>query len=152
MKNYSVYLAYLQKPVVLTVIAVAAVILIGGGFLIYSNSKASKNVPGQTNPKLVQEEVKKLVAEVGKLIDLPAGEDPTIATVTDISKLKDQPFFRNAKNGDKVLIYSKAKKAILYDPNNHKVIDIAPINVGTSSAQTTPESSASAKPKPKSTP
>jgi len=80
--------------------------------------------------------VKKLVLEVGKLIELPIGEDPTVATVTDITKLKDQPFFAKAKNGDKVLIYTNARKAILYDPQAKKVIDIAPINIGSPSAQT----------------
>ncbi len=80
--------------------------------------------------------MKKLVLEVGKLIELPIGEDPTVATVTDITKLKDQPFFAKAKNGDKVLIYTNARKAILYDPQAKKVIDIAPINIGSPSAQT----------------
>lgn len=90
-----------------------------------------------TLQKAAQEEVKRLVAEVGKIIELPANEDPTVATITDIEKLKDQPFFKNAKNGDKVLIYTNSKKAILYDPIAHKVIDVAPVNIGSSSAQQT---------------
>lgn len=103
-------------------------VLAGGGFYFYSqNQKSVANNP--------QAEVKKLVSEVGKLVDLPKGEDPTVATVTDISKLQGQAFFARAKNGDKVLIYSNAKKAILYDPQAKKVIDIAPINVGSPSAQ-----------------
>ena len=109
------------------------VVLGGGGYFYYQSTKAQK----QANPQQVaQEEVKKIVAEVGKLIDLPSGEDPTVATVTDISKLKDQPFFQKAKNGNKVLIYTNARKAILYDPQAKKVIDVAPINIGTQSAQT----------------
>ena len=42
-------------------------------------------------------EVKALVERVGKLIKLPEGEEPTIATVTDLEKLKNQPFFAKAK-------------------------------------------------------
>ncbi len=75
------------------------------------------------------------LAEVGKLIELPAGENPTIATISDITKFAGQPFFQKAKNGDKVLIYTNAKKAILYDPVAHRIIDVAPINTGTSSAK-----------------
>lgn len=71
-----------------------------------------------------------LVAKVGKLILLPTGEDPTIMTVTDKEKLSGQDFFIYAKNGDRVLIYEKAKKAFLYDPDADKVIEVGPIVMG----------------------
>lgn len=105
--------------------ALVILAFLGGGYFYYQSLAQVKGA----------DEVKKLVLEVGKLIDLPTGEDPTVATVTDISKLKDQPFFQKAKNGDKVLIYTQAKKAILYDPKIKKVIDVAPLNIGTQSAQ-----------------
>lgn len=75
------------------------------------------------------EEVQDLVKAVGKLIVLPEGEEPTVASVTDPEKLKDQPFFQNAKAGDKVLIYTKARKAYLYDPQKNKLIEVAPLTV-----------------------
>ena len=62
------------------------------------------------------QEVQDVLAAVAKLMILPDGETPTVASVTDADKLKDQPFFTSAQNGDKVLIYSGAKKAILYRP------------------------------------
>lgn len=84
-----------------------------------------------TNPtQYAQDEVKATVAEVGKLMALPDSETPTVATVNDIEKLKNQPFFTNAENGDKVLIYTNAKKAILYRPTAKKIIDVAPITLG----------------------
>lgn len=70
-----------------------------------------------------------IIEKVGKLIVLPQGEIPTLATVSDPSQLQNQPFFRSAKKGDIVLVYINAKKAILYDPVANKVIDIAPLNV-----------------------
>lgn len=118
----------LAVPIAVLVLAVIA----GSGYYLYSQNQK----PPVQNPASTREETKGLVAEVGKLIDLPKDEDPTVATVTDISKLSDQPFFQKAKNGDKVLIYTNAKKAILYDPNAKKVLDVAPINIGTQSAQT----------------
>jgi len=121
--------------VILTLIGMGA-----AGYFYFQFQKTSKELQTiKTDPntvqKAAQEEVKRLIMEVGKLIDLPVGEDPTVATITDIDKLKSQDFFKNAKNGDKVIIYTNAKKAILYDPSAHKIIDVAPVNIGTPSAQ-----------------
>lgn len=80
--------------------------------------------------KAAQAEVKSLVNKVGKLVVLPADETPTLATVADPEALKDQTFFVGAQQGDKVLIYTNAKKAILYSVSLNKVITIAPLNVG----------------------
>jgi len=53
---------------------------------------------------------------------------PTIATVTDPSQLIGQSFFQHAATGDKVLIYTESKQAILYRPLTDKIIEIAPIS------------------------
>ncbi len=85
------------------------------------------------NPnELVGEEVKNLVALVGNLMVLPTDEDPTVATISDITRLQNQPFFTNAQNGDKVLIYTNARKAILYRPGTDKIIEVAPLTLGAS--------------------
>lgn len=81
-----------------------------------------------------QESAKAIVTAVGTLMVLPNDEDPTIATVTDKDKIKNQPFFANALNGDKVLIYTKAKKAILYRPTINKIIEVGPIAIGSQDA------------------
>ncbi len=95
-----------------------------GGYLYFQSHQAIKPVKDID-----------FVAEVGRLIELPTGENPTIYTIADITKFKDQLFFQKAKNGDKVLIYTNAKKAILYDPQAKKVIDVVPVNIGSPSAQ-----------------
>lgn len=82
-----------------------------------------------TIDKLSQAEIKSLVEKVGKIAVLPEGEIPTIATVSDPEALKDQAFFADAKKGDKVLIYSNAKKAFLYSPSQDKIVNIDPLNI-----------------------
>lgn len=83
--------------------------------------------------KTKQEDPKVLVARVAKHILLPPGEDPTVMTVTDKEKLSGQLFFANAKNGDRVLVYEKAKKAFLYDPVADMVIEVGPVLSATTS-------------------
>ena len=84
-----------------------------------------------------QQQIKDLVDKVDKLIVLPQNETPSVATVTDLSKLKDQPFFANAKIGDEVLVYTNAKKAILYDPVLNKIVEVAPLTTQTQAATPT---------------
>jgi len=82
----------------------------------------------KANPNLeAQRETESLVASLSKLMELPADETPTIATIADKDKLKDQPFFAKAENGDKLLAYTKAMQAILYRPSTNKIINVAPI-------------------------
>ena len=114
--------------------------LISTGFAVYYYREYSKAIipPEQAN----KEEVASLVAEVGKLITLPVGETPTLATVSDPKALSNQAFFANSKVGDKVLIYTNAKKAILYRPSEHKIIEVAPVNLNNTQEQpNTPTSS-----------
>lgn len=82
----------------------------------------------KVNPNLeAQKETASLVMVVGKLMELPGDETPTVATIQDKDKLKDQSFFAKAENGDKLLAYTKAMQAILYRPSINKIINVAPI-------------------------
>ena len=72
-------------------------------------------------------EIESLITKISRHIMLPPGEEPTVATVSDPAKLKDQAFFANAQVGDKVLIYTKARKAYLYDPEGDLLLEVAPI-------------------------
>ncbi len=81
--------------------------------------------------RVVALESYEVVEAVGKLIELPEGEVPTVATVTQESKLLDQPFFVAAETGDKVLFYPQARKALLYRPSNNKLIEVTSLVVTT---------------------
>lgn len=117
--------------VVVPVVAIVAIVAAG---YFYSQVRTLKQNPQAA----AQQEVQALVAKVGRLLVLPADEVPTVATVSDPEALKDQPFFASATQGDKVLIYTTAKKAVLYSVSLNKVIDVAPLNIGTQKAVTPP--------------
>ncbi|OGK57547.1 hypothetical protein A3I50_05255 [Candidatus Roizmanbacteria bacterium RIFCSPLOWO2_02_FULL_37_9] len=90
-----------------------------------------------------QYDVRALVAKVGKLIKLPSGELPTIATITDLEKIKQEPFFAKAKVGDKVLLYMQAKKAFLYDPVNNLIVEVGPLTLPSGIPTPTPSTESS---------
>ena len=94
----------------------------------------------RNNPQVSQEAQKNRAAEikakVAKLISVPADETPTLASVTDKEKLKDQPFFKDAQDGDQILIFPQAKKAIIYRESENRLINVGPIAI-TSDSKTT---------------
>lgn len=100
-----------------------------------------------TAQQVADEEIKSLLAKVGQLIVLPTDEQPGVSTVTDIDKLKDQDFFKNGKNGDRLIVYTQAKKAILYDPTANRIVEVAPVQPEPN-AQETPSTTLSASPAP----
>jgi len=119
-----------QKIFNIVIIIVALVAVALGGYFYYQ----LKTI--KTNPQTVaKEEVETLISKVSKLYLLPIGEDPTVATVSDPEALKNQSFFTQSEKGDKVLIYTKIGKAILYRPSIDKIIETAPINNKTDNTQ-----------------
>lgn len=135
---------FLKARTILLIVAVLIFLAVVGGLVKVvqdkNDLKKQVNTLSQAQKNDAADEAKQLSAEVGKLIELPSDEVPTIATVVDVEKVKSQPFFTNAQNGDKVLLYAKTSKAILYRPSAKKIIEVAPINLGdtqTSSGTTT---------------
>ena len=109
-------------------IALAAVVASGYFYTQYQDARREADL-AKNIPTAGDKELESIVEKVGKLVILPDGETPTLATVTDKERLSNQPFYKNAQNGDKVLIYTKAKKAFLYRPSINKIIEIAPVTV-----------------------
>lgn len=122
----------------------ALVLIAGAAYFVYDYTQLKKERDKLSDPQAAaQEATQKLVNEVGAIVQLPEGETPTVATVSDASKLQNQAFFAKAENGDKVLIYTQARRAILYRPSTGKVIEVAPINLGTSNQNQNSDNSGS---------
>lgn len=108
---------------IVTILLVVAVFL---SIFFFMQYRSSLKNPDAMN----KEKIESLVAKVEKLIDLPQGELPTLAEITSIENLKDQPFFAKAKVGDQVLLYTVARKAYLYDPVANVIVEVASVNLG----------------------
>ncbi len=121
------------------IISLAILLLAALGTTYYFYQKSHSVVS-----KDPQKELDQTIKMIGKHLVLPDNEVPTMATVSDPEKLRDQPFFIKAKKGDKVLIYADSQKAILYDPVADRIVEVAPINASTATqaqnAQSVPAS------------
>jgi hypothetical protein len=102
------------KGVILVLIVLA---LAYGAYSWYESSK--KPVDAQSASVA---EAEQLVTELSQFMELPK-ETPGLATIVDQEKLANEPFFANAQNGDKLLVFLQAHKVILYRPSEHKVIE-----------------------------
>jgi hypothetical protein len=123
-----------MKPFLYIGIIAVFVVLAGApSYYFYHKYQTLQQEVGTSQKK---DDVVALMARVGKHILLPTSETPTVMTVTDKEKLSGQLFFANAKNGDKVLVYEKAKKAFLYDPDADKIIEVGPIVLTASTSAT----------------
>lgn len=122
-------LAKIMKIKAIKITAAVFVIFVIGGlsvssFYFYQQYKKTSAKQAQTDTR---DELTKLTDEIKSFMLLP-DEVPTLATVTDVEQAKSQPFFAKALNGDKVLIYINAKKAILYRPSEKKIIEVANVS------------------------
>ena len=75
-------------------------------------------------PKTPQ--TKEILRKLSVFMILP-NETPIFATVQNTDSLAENPFYKNARVGDKVLIFKNAQKALLYRPSTDKIIDFTTI-------------------------
>lgn len=109
-----------KKSLIIT--GILGVILLGGLVAWYEYNL-------QQDPAIIYtKKLKTLTNQIGKYMTLPKDEDPISATVTDTKVLPHEIFFKNARNGDKILMYKKHKIAILYRPLTDQVITQAKLD------------------------
>lgn len=117
-----------NRKVILGALVVVLVGGIGLGIALKNNSQFK---PNKTTTLTTQEQQKKktdaMIATVDRQIALPKDEEPVLATVSDREQLQGQDFFKDAQNGDKILMYKKNKKAFLYRPSTKQVLAQAPL-------------------------
>ncbi len=119
MKNF---FRSLNATVLLSIVSGVAVLAIGFAIYLYGQYSFARQQLAKTGTGSPVE-IQTLVQTISGFMELPESEVPTLATVSDVAKLPAIPFFAKAKIGDKVLIYQKSAKAILYRPSTKKIID-----------------------------
>lgn len=110
-----------------TLLVVAAI-----GFDMYRKS-------GDVTPPTAeqQEQAAAVLAKVGKLIELPTEPAPALAMIADVEWLRKQnPFYNRAMNGDFLIVTQT--RAIIYDPEENKIIDVVPVQLQQASSSSQP--------------
>ncbi|GEM_PF-270005 len=107
-----------NKKVIAVSVFIAAFPILFFLSLSYKRYYDSKNLSPMLN-----NDVDRLIAEISEIMQIPEDEKPQIGTVVNVKELKEKKFFAEAKEGDKVLIFTKAKKVILYRPSIKKIIN-----------------------------
>ena len=134
----------ISGKVALIIMVIVAVAALGGCAWLYVKYTAVKQQASALatpagQQEIAKKEVQALLDKIGKLIVLPAGEEPTVATITDADALKkEQQFYQDASNGDKVVIYVQAKKAIIYNEAKNILVNVGPIFVNEPASTTPP--------------
>jgi hypothetical protein len=133
-----------KKIIFRVLFAVILFFSIGAACYFYLQTVQLKKTPSD----VAASQLKDTLAKVSRLILLPEGETPTIASVSDPSLLKTQSFFDKSQKGDQVLIYSNAKEAILYRPSTNMIINVASVNIGSNPPATNDNTPATNAPPP----
>ncbi len=113
-----------NKLVLLAAAALVVLLASVAGFFFWKWQalKSDANVSAQQSSQ-------RIIEKVGQLFALPTGEEPTVALIQDKEKLQSQDFFKNARNGDYLLMYSKSKIALIYREKDDKLINVGPIAI-----------------------
>jgi hypothetical protein len=102
------------------------------GWSYYRYSQTSKQLEALIDPNVKTEldkaQTQALLEKIGRLIVIPKNEEPVVATINDIEALaNEQNFYRDAENGQKLVIFYGVQKAIIYDEATNKLINVGPV-------------------------
>lgn len=72
-----------------------------------------------------------ILTDFGAIYEIPPDEVPTIIAITDANKLRESEpeFYANAKNGDKLIVFTTKKLAFIFRQEEKKIINTAPVQL-----------------------
>lgn len=118
---------------ILALLIIIVIVLLG--FAIFKKFNPSVKIP---EGQLSEKEIKVLVNKVSKLINVPE-ETPVIATIIEADQLiAEQKFYVGSKDGDYLMVFPKAQKAIIYREKENKLINVGPIIIDQPATTTEP--------------
>lgn len=130
-----------KKKKYLLVLVIVLVLLLGTYLLIFVSPVGAWLGVGvnkgsqEYQQKMYLKEVESLTKKIDRHLLLPTGEVPQLRTIEDAKAAAGaQTFFAGTVDGDKVLIYVNARKAVVYSPSRDLVVNVGPIFMDEESA------------------
>ena len=146
----SIFKSFFVNRMTILVMGILVGFFVGYFIPISHTDDVTKSASTAVQQAEQQKLITQYIASAGKLMLLPKGEEPVIATITDAKALaKDQIFYANAQNGDVVLVYQKAMQAIIYSPTRNVIVNVGPVYYQNQSTATSTPVVASSTPKKK---
>lgn len=102
--------------VILSILLIIAVVV--GGFWYWQYHKTADKNP--------ESEQRRWTSELSKVIVMP-DEKPLITTVLDKTKLTNETLASQAQNGDRLYIFAKSERLVLYRPADKRVVNMLTI-------------------------
>lgn len=111
------------NAVVIVILAVATIVNIALFYMNYTNSQ----IPPKTNQELADE----VITSFGQIFNVPSGDQPAVIIITDIDKLRESEatFYKDAVNGDHIIIIESTRLAVIYRKSENKIINAATITI-----------------------
>ena len=112
-----------SKKRLVKVLLLIVVLVVAGALYYkkYSNSTSGKEAKAKA-------ETSKLIKQVSAHMTLPQDDQPAVFDITDPSQLAaQQAFFSGSQKGDKLIVFSKSAKAIIYSPSRDLIINVGPV-------------------------
>lgn len=116
------------------ILLISLLVLALGAFAwsFFNYQSVKKEVEVLKDPSLAQrlneEQTQELLKKVGKILVLPQEKNPVVAIINDVELLaSNQDFYKDAHDGDKLIIYQNSRKAIIFDEDNNRVVNVGPV-------------------------
>lgn len=116
---------------------VFAVAGLGTGAIVFMKYKSTFDNPGATHKSMETAETARVLAELGKVLKIEKGENPTVARIESPEQLKaaNKAFYSDVQKGDYLVVFSS--RAVIYRESTNQLINIAPIVDSTKSDSST---------------
>lgn len=110
-------------PSVLTLLLLGVSFAAAYFYIQYQDARKKADNPSE----VLNEQAGDLLDELKELIVIDEEEEPTIASVVDIEALKKEnpQFYKNGKDGNIIFIFTT--RVILYDRDEKRIVNVAPI-------------------------
>jgi hypothetical protein len=91
----------------------------------------------EAQAQVMRKEAEEIIAMVSKVALLPEGDEfPEVLTIENADlAIQEQPNLTGVVTGDKILLYMKSGKAIVYSPSRNIIVNILPVVLQSPSTQ-----------------